>query len=348
MEKTTLLSTPFAQTYNMSLLAKQAARFLAANKQHTDLDEMGYVSLLRNVNTMTYSPISTMYRNIVQANLLDVVYPFSFSKGSVKDIPEVLTIDDVLIDGLHVPTSVPSNMQKVWVNLTPMISYNMKDRNDPVRISDIPKTVSTIVKAILCTSYNDSEEWLPLKISDFIIEFYTMAMSSVLIRAFNLDYEESHLIKLLFAWHYAALLDSPKSKDDVPKLLIRNRKLFKGMSGQDQMDEIFARINEVKNGRPMSISIITEVIKAHGPSRMNRIRTGDIYRMFALSSADNTSMMIAADYPPYFLHQVLNTVSGSKHPILNNVLNTKMNRMNVNKIIDTVIRSREIFEGAQR
>jgi hypothetical protein len=346
--KPNILTTPFAKTYNMNAMSKQAARFLLANKKNADMEDHGYETLLSNVNTMTFSHMTTMFRNIVDHNKLSSIYLFSYARSLVKDIPELLTIDDVVVDGKFIPSSVTPDLQRAWVNLTPVLTSNKKDRLGSVQIADIPKAVSSVVRAFLCTSYNDSDEWLPPKISAFVIEFYTMAMSSVLIRSFNLDWEEAHLVQLLFAWYYASLLGPNKDNDNEPILLHKNRQLFKGIANTTQLDELFGKINGIRDGRPMSIDIITEVIRSIGPARMKNLKGSDVYRLFSLSTADSTAMMIAVDYPPYFVHQILRTVSGAKHPILSNVLNTRMNKSNVLKTMDLLVRERSIFNGVNR
>lgn len=348
-QKPNILSTPFATAYNMNMLAKNAAKFLVANSKNADLTEYGYANLLQNTNTMTFSHMTTMFRNIVEAGKLSSLYLYSFSRGQVGDIPEMLTIDDVSVDAKFIDATIPPELRKVWVNLTPMVASNKKDRNGPISVSDVPRTVSTIVRAFLCTSYNDSvDEWLSPKISTFVIEFYTMAMSSVLVRTFNLDWEESHLINLLFTWYYASLLGPKTDNDAEPMLLHKNARLFKGISNSDQLATLMADINAVRGTRAMSIEVIIEVIHAMGPARMRSLKSGDMYRMISLASADTTSMMIAIDYPPYFVHQILRTVSGAKHPILSNVVNNRMNKADVLKTLDLLVRDKAIISGVNR
>jgi hypothetical protein len=205
-----------------------------------------------------------------------------------------------------------------------------------------------VVRAFLCISYNDSKEWLNPRAASFVVEFYTMAMELVMDRLFNLNYEESVVPKLMFAWHYAELMSSPEEKSDIPALMSKASAVFKGNLAAARLQELLTEVSAFKGGNPMSMDMVVECIKKFGTSRLSNIRKTDLYRYFAISSTDNTSMMIAMDYPPYLLHQILKIVGGSKHAILSTVYKSRFDKKIVDKILDQLVMDRDLIEGVNR
>lgn len=348
MPKQNILNTPFAQSYNLELMAKAAARFLQMNLPLMDLQQSEYVSLLSDVNPMTSSHMNSLYRNFVDAKKLSSVLMFSLVKDKKADLPELLTIDDIVIDGKYLQVPVSKELQKAWINLTPALTITKRDRFGSVYVDDIPKVVSSMVRALLCTSYNDSTEWLPPKISTFVIEFYTMAMSMVMDRLFNLSWEEGFLPKMMFAWHYSVLLGPEKDNEDFPILLSRNAKVFKGAVTGQVLKETIDKVNEIRNGRTMSLEIVAEVLRKMGPRRIENLQASDIRRLFSLSAQDNTAMMIAIDYPPYLVHQILRVAEGGKHAIMSTVFKNRFSAPYVKGVLDQLVITKQLIDGVNR
>jgi hypothetical protein len=348
MNKPNILSTPFARAYNLEALAKDAAKFLQKHIQVMDLSQEGYIDLLSEVRPMTASPMAEFYRAIVTTNKLSNLLYFSLVNDKHADIPELLTMDDIVVDGKYLETSLPNELKKAWVNLTPVLTAMKRARSGQIFVDDIPKLMSSVVRAYLCTSYNDSAEWLPPKISTFVIEFYTLALSMVIDRLYNLNWEESLLPKLLFAWYYASLLGPAKDDPNMPLLLSRNSKLFKGVQTGEGLENTFAEINRIRGQRPMSLEVVAEVLREIGTRRMEHLQSVDIRRVFALSTQDNTALMIAIDYPPYLVHQILRVADGGKHPILSTIFKNRFSASVVNNVLDQLVLNKQLVEGVNR
>lgn len=348
MKKINILDTEFAKTYNMKGMAKDAIKFLVAKQSVMDRPSENYIPLLRDVNPMVTSHMNTLFKNLVSRDKLNEFYMFSMVRGTVDNLPELLTVDDIVIDGKYLEGTVPPQFKKSWVNLTSALTVNRNDRVGMLQVNDIPKVVSTIVRALLCMSYNDSKEWLSPRTASFVIEYYTMAMEMVMDRLYNLNYEESVIPKLLFAWHYAELLSSPDEKNEVPALLSKAAAVFKGNLSASRLEELLKEIIEFKAGKPMSIDTVVDCIKQFGAARMNNLSKSNLYRYFAVSSADNTAMLIAMDYPPYFLHQILKVAAGGKHAILTTVLKTRFDKRQIENVLDQLVMDKALIEGVKR
>lgn len=348
MKKINILDTEFAKTYNLAPMAKDAVKFLVAKQSVMDKPSESYVPLIGDINPMITSHMNTFFKNLVSRGKLKDIYMFSMVRGTVDDLPEILTIDDIVIDGKYINGNVPNDLKKPWINLTSALSINKHDRVGLLQVNDVPKAVSTVVRAFLCMSYNDSKEWLSPKAASFVIECYTMAMEMVMDRLYNLNYEESVVPKLLFAWHYAELLSSPDERSEVPALLTKTSHVFKGNLSGARLQELLKEIVEFKKNEPMTIDTVVKCIKEFGPSRMKTINKANLYRYFAISSTDNTAMILAMDYPPYFLHQILKVVAGGKHAILTTVYKNRMDKNYVDKVLNQIIMDKSIIEGVKR
>jgi len=348
MQKNNILDTEFAKVYNLKPMAKDAAKFLVAKRNLMDKTPEGYVQLVSDVNPMISSHMNTLFKNLVQRNKIKEIFMYSMIRGAVDDLPEILTIDDVVIDGKYIDTNVPSELQKCWVNITSSLSINRNDRTGLLQVNDIPKLISSLVRAFLCMSYNDSKEWLSPKAASFVIEYYTMAMEMVMDRLYNLNYEESVVPKLLFAWHYAELMADPKESSEVPTLLTKTSHLFKGNLSGARLQELLKEIVEFKSGRSMNIDTVVDCIKQFGVSRMKNLTKPNLYRYFSVSSADNTAMTIAMDYPPYFLHQILKVAAGGKHAILSTIYKSRFDKKYIEKTLDQIIIDKQLIEGVNR
>jgi hypothetical protein len=272
--------------------------------------------------------------------LFETLFVVSFSKGLV-DVPELLTMEDVVVDGKFVKATLPKELQRPWVNLTPMVSFNKNDRVKSVELADTPRAVSAVVRAFLCASYNDSKEWLTPKLSSFMIEFYTMAMTKIVNRLYNLDFEEAAFVNLLFAWYYATLLGPEGDKQADPIALRRARDIIKGKSSQ-WIDEKMKIVNEIRGERDMSIQLIVEVLNKVGPKRMSDLRHSLIYK-----ASGGIAMTIAMDYPPYLLHQILSAASGTKNILLSDILNNRFSRADVIRTLDQIVMTKQIFTVAR-
>lgn len=348
MKKINILDTEFARTYNMGLMAKDAVKFLVAKQSVMDRPSDNYMPLIGDINPMISSHMNTLFKNLVSKDKLKELYMFSMIRGTADDLPELLTIDDIIIDGKYVSGNVPKDLQKSWVNLTSSLSINKNDRVGLLQVNDIPKAISTIVRAFLCMSYNDSKEWLTPKAASFLVEYYTMAMEMVMDRLYNLNYEESVVPKLLFAWHYAELLSDPDEKSEIPALLSKTSHLFKGNLSGTSIQDLLSSIVAFKGADPMSIDMVTKCLAQFGAPRMKNISKANIYRYFALSSAENTALTVAMDYPPYLLHQILKVVAGGKHAILSNVYKTRFDKKHVERTLDQIVMDKALIEGVNR
>ena len=329
MKNFTLFDTSFAKARSIGNMAQTAVPFLIKNGPLVVLQE-SQIRDLESIRIYSSTPISKMFQDITNAGKMNN-FVFTNLARFAKDIPEVLALDDITVDGKTIPnTPVPAQFQKCWINITPITS--VKDSyNGTLNITDASTLASMVVRSALVSTYTDSDIWMNPRLAAIVIESYSMTISHVLRQAFNLAYEEEKFVQTLFAAYFAQMLGDSSCSLKVPPMLLRCS--FLG-SAQDIMTRL-EMINPYRenNGEDILHPIkICAILQKCGPVRMQKFQPTMLYRFMSSSSIDSQVMMIAMDYPPYWVYQMLRIASGYKNPVMSNViklngqLKTKVNQ----------------------
>lgn len=333
--------TPAASVYNVSQLTANAVKFLTLKSGITDVDQSEYVYQLKQVRPTVNSPINNMFNNIVSQDKLGAFYYYSFLTKKNLDVPELLTLEDIVVDGKHVPSLNIDSLKTVWVNLNSSLSIDRDTRS--VKVTDSPRCVSSVVRAFLCASYHDSDEWLSPDSAAFVVEFYTMAIANVLERIYQLDEEEVKQVKLLYGWYYASLLGKVES-NGYPVLLNKIDRKIRGLEPATKFQERIDAVLEYLKDEEISTSLIARILSTDGPIRMKSFGPTNIYRFMTVSSADNVGTMISVDYPPYLVWNMMRAMSGAKHPLFTRIIKS-YNRSEIIRNMDKLVNN-PLFKGA--
>ena len=320
MRKSTLFDTPFAKARTLQQMVPPALTFLIKNKE-AFINEAG-LQTLTNLKLYSSASICKIFQTLAENDKLKCFTLLDLTSFQ-NDVPELLTLDKVVVDGKHIQNiPVPTPLQKCWINLTPVLRKE-NAYNGALIITDVTQLSAMIVKAFLCSTYNDSDMWLNPKLATFVIESYSMTVAGVLSNAYNLDLFEKRYVQTLFAMYYAQLLGGVDSDLDQPPLLMRCS--FLGSAAD------IARVLETirdkhKPGTLLTPTNICQILAEVGPSRMKKFSEVQLYRYLSSSAMDSIEMMIAMDYPPYWVYQLLRVAAGYKNPVMSNIIklsNTK-------------------------
>lgn len=315
MKKPTIIDTAFARALSLDTQANDAIGFIIKHAKLVVLNEQDKKSLV-DLRLYTKTPATDLYQRVVESNKLSSFVFLDFSRFN-DSIPEILTLNELTIDGKYVSSQVPPELQKTWVNLTPFLGKRFS-ATSPIVINDIPSVCNLVMRGMLSMSYNDSDSWLTTKLASFIIESYSMTITILLKRFYELDIMEYKLVQTLFAAYYAQLLGQHDSSLAVPPLLFRCP--FLG-----SVPEITERMNMINPLRAndgeslLTPSEICKILVKVGPPRMHTFNENRLYTMFSTGGSDQQSMMLAIDYPPYWVYQLIKNVSGGKNSILSNI-----------------------------
>ena len=291
------------------------------------------------------TPMSRLFQDLVEFDKLNAFVCYNLS-NMVEDIPEVLTIQDICIDGKSIPSlPVPARFQKCWINLTP-ISTKLDPYNVQYNITDATQLANLFVRAALITGYEDNDLWLSPKLATFVIEMYATAIGCEMSRIYSLDYNESMFVQTLFAAYFAQLLGGQSNAGVVPTLL--NRCSFLGT-----MNDITDRIMSVAeyNTHPDKLwtpEQICSAVRANGPVRMRKVSRVQLYRFLSSSSLDSITMAIALEYPPYWVYQLLRVASGAKIPTLSNVIKLRNLKSKIMQFATDIVGTNAIINKVKR
>jgi hypothetical protein len=339
----TIMDTPFAHMYNLKEAAAETNKWIIQNRSLLDATQDRYLAIMTGMTPFVKTPISECFDAIKAGKLLDNIFYMSFINNSKVSIPEVLTVTEFSIYGKHVKGVSSADLKKTWLNLSSMLAPPSKSRYDNLSISASNEAMSAIVRAMLCMAYADSKEWLSPKAAAFVIEVYAMTMASLLDRVYKLDVQESAVAKFAFAYYYASLLSEDKHKDGTPVLLQKMFYLFKGMS--ISFDQLGEKMKHLVGKEQMSVKHVVSFIVAHGPSRMSDLNMETVYRSLSISSYSSISSMIAVDLPPYFTHLLFNSLSGNKHPIINNIVANILSPSYVKDNVLGLLKHKKLYAG---
>ncbi len=346
MKNTSILTTPFSKMYNLRTLVKDAAKWITTNASLLDASQDKYVSLITNVNPVVKTYISTCFLNIKKEELLNSCYYVSTIMNKKIDVPELLTINDITVDGLLVDSVKDNDYKKPWVNISSMLAPPSQSRYADLSISASNELMASIVRSMLCVSYNDSKEWLNPQSAAFIVEFYTMTMRTVIDRLYRLNFEETGIVKYAFAYYYSSLLSDKKDRNGAPSLLHKSNTVLRGM--EDNLDDLANDMLEIIGKDTMNMTHVIEFIKTYGPARTSTLTVEMIYKALSIVSHNSVATWIAADYPPYLVYLLLLSMSGSKHPIISNVINNMFDKKYIRTNVDQLVKYTPAYTTVNR
>lgn len=343
MKYCSIFDTPVVQSRFTELQFKQAAQFLIKHRMDLVLSDAS-VKSIANVRIFSSTPICRIYQNLVADGKLQKFLFYDLS-GFNGDVPTALTVDDVTIIGSILPgvPVVPELINKTWVNITPICK---KDLYHDVTITDTTRFAEMVVRAALCEGYTRSVDkmWLNPNLMAYAVEFYASVISSHLGGMYNLNIEERKFIGTLFAAYMAQLMIGGNAlSEEIPQLLYRCTSLGSNQEIEGRMQSIRQyRPNDGKS--PLDLDLICNIIAQAGPARMNKFNRSQCYTFLSSSFMDSQIMMIALDYPPYWVFQMLRVASGAKNPVISNYLRLSGNKAKLNSFAEAVVTSNLINE----
>jgi hypothetical protein len=342
--KPSILATPFAKASGLSDQINTAAHFLVKHDTFVSVPDAS-VKSLQAIRVYMNNPVSNIYSKVQESDGLNQIKFLDFT-GFGEDIPSVLTAEDLTVDGKYIGVTVPASFQKSWVNLTPIIGRRTS-RNDAFQINDVQRLCTLVTRAMLVMSYNDAERWLTPSLASSVVEFYSMTMAAMLRRLYNLDATELRLVRVLFATYFAQLCGASDDPKEVPPLLYRCRTLGTQRDITDILDQV-QDVLEVAKTKDWNLTLICTALAKYGPQRMSDFNVMKLYRPWSANAIDSMVMMFAADYPPYFVYQLLRVLGNSKNSVMLDITRMNETKMAMVKFADELVNSSALLNSVRR
>ena len=169
----------------------------------------------------------------------------------------------------------------------------------------------------------------------------------------HLNFEEYSLVRLLFAAYMAQMLDPNNPAKEVPPMLYSCKFLFMDTGTprtiDDRMEGISATRTKIAPDMTLSIDTICQILQIHGPQRMQKLlKTASFYQFMSRSPMDSQSMLLACDYPPYFVYMLLNNLRGGKNPFFQTLIKFGDMKRTLVKFTDDLLSTRMFIDGVSR
>lgn len=316
--KPSLLDTQIGIQSDLRKQIMSAASFLIKNISTVTVEENSLV-LLKSIRNFGNTNLTNIFDTIVNSDKFNSFICFDYSKLKGVDIPEVLTMSSISIDGHSCGVPSGRGLEKIWCNLTPFIKKR-KSETEKITITDINKIQEMFIRGALCKSYNDSRAWLSPDIAALIIESYSITITNILSSVYKLTFQDTHMIMVLFAAYYAQLLNIDGSMQ-APELLVKCKRLHK--LGVDINSYVYLnKYREAGGKHLLTIKEICNLINTYGPSKMSSFNVNILNSLFSRGSTVET-MLMALEYPPYYVMQLIKLADNEKNLVIASNSNNK-------------------------
>jgi len=324
--KPTIGTTWYGSALDVNRLAKEALTSVIKARLSSPgliLDDEG-MNAIRSVKVHTRTLLTDIFVRIIAEDKLSLFTVLNFTDYKAG-VPELFSNTDIVVDGKYVAKSIPVEYQTAWLNITPILSKR-DAYNSGLWVTDVPACAAAFAKGMLCMSYNDSDQWLSPQHCVFIIKSYATMIGTLLRGYYNLELDEYKLVQTVFAAYFAQLLGSADAPMRVPPLL--NRCTFLGnFNDINNRLAIFDEVRDKIGTDALSIPTCCKMLAEAGPARMKTLDADKIYTPMSRTPGDSQNMLIALDYPPYWVYQILISLQGSKNPMFANMIkNSDMKR----------------------
>jgi len=331
-----LSDTQLCTHLGLRSLIVEAVSFFAKNYENVNVSDKD-TSILQSIKNFGNPCMSALFSSIIDSDKLNIFKFFDYSrlKHAAVGIPEILTVGAITIDGKYTTVHMDDRLKTIWCNITPYIRKRTSE-SEKIQFSDIDKIHELVVRGALCRSYQESPTWFTSDIAAMIIESYALTIGNILSSAYKLSFQDSNLIVLLFAAYYAQLLHIDGSMS-MPELLVKCKKL--NQMGIDVNLITYINKFRVDPNQVLSLKEICDIISKHGHVKMAGFNSKILSSLFSKGTVDNQLMLIALEYPPYYVMQLLRLADNYK----NYTLSSNPNNKKVAQILAEKLRTESTF-----
>lgn len=309
-----LFSTQYAKVSGMGVSLDKVTKFLLLNRSVVLSEET--MERIFGTRISVNTPLSNIFKHLSGhpcRNMFTGILPSS--ERNTSEIPDLLALPSITLDlrGSTLPASVkslPEYNDKILINLSGLIRPT--GYGDTYEVSDFYEIQSLMIRGALCRSYTDVKfgyNWLSPSLSKFIIESYAVILSSQLVQTFALDFVQQMQVAAFFALYMSQKIAN--SNDPFPQTFWLSTFL-----GDRKVVDEFVSTHRDTITDTLTLSDTCDLIATHGSARMRNFDLRMLNQICSRIGSDNISNMIALEYPPYWVQQVLLAISAGKSTIL--------------------------------
>lgn len=344
--KRNIFDTWFARYAGLSRQAPMVVKYLATNRDLV-LDEKDLSSVLSQKSILR-TPLSRLFDRIVETDKLSA-FSTIFIHKSGESIPELLTATNISLDLKIIPeASSLKTMLEYWnksvVNLSNVLKY---DRSaSEFRVSDIETLHKQYLRGMFAMSYHDQPgRWLTPYLAEYVVRSYSMTISGLIARYYNLSISEELMVKAILAFYMCQMLDDDDGDSAEPALFAKCT--FLGTRAV-QDAAIVAMAEHHDMSEPLDILIVCDLLSKTGPDRMVKFDHTAFATLTDNLGGDPVVTKIAMEYPPYWLYLLVSALSGNKLALRYQLDTTKLQQEGRSKFINELTVSSSLMEHVDR
>lgn len=337
--KPLFFDTQFATLAGLSTQMPRVLRYAVENKNAV-FSAIELAALVQPIRTILKTPTAEFFDRLVAADQLPY---FSAINITTKDssVPELLTSTSITLDLKYAPgaqalSSIPEYKDKCLVNITSVI------RPDKVSGGYLINAVDTfqnlIVRSSLCMSYHDRPwDWISASLAEFCAKSYSMILSGIISRYYNLSLTETLKIAGIFALYFTQMLDVDNKA--MPGYF--NRCTFIG--SRLELQEI-AKFCESQSTSGLNLKKVCQLAVEMGPEKMKNFNPASLLALAGNLGPDYITSQIALEYPPYWVFMMLLALSGAKIPLIFQMNQQKLTAEGRTKFLQHLLTCQSLFD----
>ena len=336
--KRNFFDTDFAAYAGLHAQIPRVLRYVVENRdvviQTSELNDLAH-----SIRTILKNPMAEAFNRLVANEQLSN-FAAVYLKSTETAVPEIVASQNITLDfkqvkGGEILRALPEFNNKILVDVTQTLKTDRYTGELQINAADVFQNL--FVRGHLVASYFDSETWLTPYLSEFVVRTYTMIISSIIGRQFNLTLIEQMQIMGIFALYMCQLL-SPEDDDLVMPTLF-NRCTFIG--SREDLKNITEACRDV-SATGLTLSKTCKLVADLGPEKMRKFNALVLSTMCRVGP-DVLTSRIALEYPPYWVYVLLLALSGTKTPMIYHLTANKLAQEGRTKFLDQLLSNQQIF-----
>lgn len=342
--KRKFFDTRFATISGLSSQLPRVIKYVVENR-NAILSPGDLMTLAQPIRTILKTPMAEFFERLLSGqkfgNFAAIYIP-----PKEQSVPELLTASSVVLDLKQLPdTSVISSMpmlkDKVIINLTSLLKQDRQTGN--LVVNAVDNFQNHFVRGHLVASYNDSDGWLSPYLADYTIKTYSMILSGLISRFYNLTLTETLRVMGILALYMSQMLS--RDNDDLVCPNLFNRCTFIGSRAElMSIAESCAHLSAEGLTMESTCQLISEI-------GTDKIRKFDLRAFVAFCGnlgPDAITSQIALEYPPYWLYMLILALSGAKLPIIFQMNSQRLTQEGRSKFLQQLIMTESVFDVDRR
>lgn len=342
--KRKFFDTSFAQSAGLKTQIPRVLKFIVSN-QNTALSEAELVALIQPIRTILKTPMAEFFDRILATGSLYNFVAISAVNQQI-DIPELVSTSSITLDLKEIDThgslrSLRDFTDKVLVDTTATLRQDHSYGNYYVNAVDTFQ--SLFVRGQMIAAYNDVPVWITPYVAEYILKTYSMILSGIITRYYNLSLPEMMKVGMFCAYFFAQrLFDTlPGTTPDA---------FFKctWLGGQNELREFAAQYGATEFNHDIELTELAEILSKNINARMNSFNANVLFTMCGSLGPDVLSSRIALEYPPYWLFTLLQALSGAKIPMIYQLNNQRLTQDGRTKFLNQLMSANTLFSSTRR